>query len=112
MVLHSISLPPGEYGTDAVQRYSDQVVPAGPDEFDAEYLSLDISAAVVPDLEAAVRHVRRWSSHMIAGRSGLPFPSVATIVARCVVTATPAMESRATPGCARSARVASQTVFQ
>jgi glutamate-5-semialdehyde dehydrogenase len=40
----------------------DGVVPAGEDDHAAEYLSLDMSAAVVPDLEAAVRHIRRYSS--------------------------------------------------
>ena len=48
--------------------------------------------------------VLRWSSQTIAGRSGRPFASVQIIVARCVVTARPAIASRRTPGCARSAR--------
>ena len=39
----------------------------------------------------------RWSSQTIAGRSGRPFPSVQTIVARCVVTARPAIASRPHP---------------
>jgi glutamate-5-semialdehyde dehydrogenase len=38
------------------------VVPATPEDHAAEYLSLDISAAVVPDLEAAIRHIRQYSS--------------------------------------------------
>jgi len=38
------------------------VVPATEEDFGTEYLSLDISAAVVPDLEAAIRHIRRFSS--------------------------------------------------
>ena len=38
------------------------VLPATEEDHAAEYLSLDISASVVPDLEAAVRHIRRWSS--------------------------------------------------
>jgi|SRR4051794_30672500 len=38
------------------------VVAATDEDFDAEYLSLDISAAVVPTLEAAVEHIRRHSS--------------------------------------------------
>ena len=38
------------------------VVPGSDRDHAAEYLSLDISAAVVPDLDAAVRHIRRWSS--------------------------------------------------
>ena len=38
------------------------VVPATDDDCDTEYLSLDISAAVVPSLDAAVEHIRRHSS--------------------------------------------------
>jgi glutamate-5-semialdehyde dehydrogenase len=38
------------------------VLPATEEDFDAEYLSLDISAAVVPDLDAAVEHIRRHST--------------------------------------------------
>ncbi|MYS58677.1 MULTISPECIES: glutamate-5-semialdehyde dehydrogenase [Streptomycetaceae] len=38
-------------------------VPAATDEdWAAEYLSYDIAAAVVPDLDAAVAHIRRWTS--------------------------------------------------
>ena len=40
----------------------DGVVAATEDDFDTEYLSLDISAAVVPDLDAAIRHIRTYSS--------------------------------------------------
>jgi glutamate-5-semialdehyde dehydrogenase len=40
----------------------DGVEPATDADFDAEYLSLDISAAVVPSLEDAVTHIRRHSS--------------------------------------------------
>ncbi|HVK45365.1 MAG TPA: glutamate-5-semialdehyde dehydrogenase [Micropruina sp.] len=46
------------HGTDAVRAYSDQVVAAGPDEFDDEYLSLDIAADVVDSVEAAIAHIR------------------------------------------------------
>ncbi|HET6560519.1 MAG TPA: glutamate-5-semialdehyde dehydrogenase [Marmoricola sp.] len=38
------------------------VEPATDADHDAEYLSLDISAAVVPSLDAAVEHIRRHSS--------------------------------------------------
>lgn len=38
------------------------VVPATEEDFAAEYLSLDMSAAVVPDLDAAITHIRRYSS--------------------------------------------------
>jgi glutamate-5-semialdehyde dehydrogenase len=46
------------------QRFQDHdgVLPATDDDFEREYLSLDISAAVVPDLDAALAHIRRFSS--------------------------------------------------
>ncbi|MFT4082100.1 MAG: glutamate-5-semialdehyde dehydrogenase [Nocardioides sp.] len=40
----------------------DGVVPATDEDYQREYLALDIAAAVVPDLEAAIAHIRRWSS--------------------------------------------------
>ncbi len=39
-----------------------EVQPATDDDYAREYLSLDISAAVVPDLDAAIAHIRRFSS--------------------------------------------------
>jgi glutamate-5-semialdehyde dehydrogenase len=38
------------------------VLPATDEDYEREYLSLDISAAVVPDLDAAIAHIRRFSS--------------------------------------------------
>ena len=38
------------------------VVPATEEDYATEYLSLDISAAVVADLDAAITHIRRYSS--------------------------------------------------
>ena len=49
------------HGDDRFQA-EDGVVPATDEDYAQEYLSLDISAAVVPDLDAAVAHIRRWSS--------------------------------------------------
>jgi glutamate-5-semialdehyde dehydrogenase len=49
------------HGDEAFAAY-DGVVPATDDDYAREYLSLDISAAVVPDLNAAVAHVRRYST--------------------------------------------------
>ncbi len=40
----------------------DGVVAATDDDFAVEYLSLDISAAVVPDLDAALDHIRHYST--------------------------------------------------
>jgi glutamate-5-semialdehyde dehydrogenase len=49
------------HGDDAFTAY-DGVVVATDADFDEEYLSLDISAAVVDDLDAAIGHIRRHSS--------------------------------------------------
>ncbi|MFT4226427.1 glutamate-5-semialdehyde dehydrogenase [Micropruina sp.] len=46
------------HGTDAVRAYSDAVVPAGADEFDGEYLSLDLAADVVDSVADAIDHIR------------------------------------------------------
>ncbi|HET7069787.1 MAG TPA: glutamate-5-semialdehyde dehydrogenase, partial [Nocardioides sp.] len=43
-------------------RSYDGVEPATDDDFGCEYLSSDISAAVVPDLAAAIDHIRRFST--------------------------------------------------
>jgi glutamate-5-semialdehyde dehydrogenase len=40
----------------------DGVVPATEEDYATEYLSLEMSAAVVPDLDAAIAHIRRYSS--------------------------------------------------
>ena len=50
------------HGDDDVRRAATACVPATEEDHAAEYLSLDISAAVVPDLDAAVAHIRRYSS--------------------------------------------------
>jgi glutamate-5-semialdehyde dehydrogenase len=47
---------------DATFAALDGVVPATEDDHRTEYLSLDLSASVVPDLAAAVRHIRTYSS--------------------------------------------------
>ena len=49
------------HGDEAFQAY-DGVLAATDDDFGREYLSLDISAAVVPDLDAALDHLRRHST--------------------------------------------------
>jgi glutamate-5-semialdehyde dehydrogenase len=49
------------HGDDAFAAYDD-VVPATDEDYGEEYLSLDISARVVPDLDAAIDHIRRFSS--------------------------------------------------
>jgi glutamate-5-semialdehyde dehydrogenase len=49
------------HGDDRFLSY-DGVVAATEDDYAREYLSLDISAAVVPDLDAALAHIRRYST--------------------------------------------------
>jgi glutamate-5-semialdehyde dehydrogenase len=49
------------HGDESFAAY-DGVVPATDDDWDREYLSLDISAAVVPDLDAAIEHIHRHST--------------------------------------------------
>lgn len=50
------------HGTPEVVGYSDAVVPATEDEFDAEYLSMDLACAIVNDFDAAVTHIRTYST--------------------------------------------------
>lgn len=46
------------HGDPATVAYSEAVVPAGPDEYDAEYLTLDLAAKVVDSLDEALDHIR------------------------------------------------------
>ncbi|HMS35667.1 MAG TPA: gamma-glutamyl-phosphate reductase, partial [Arachnia sp.] len=46
------------HGDDATRAYSDAVVPAGPEEYDAEYLTLDLAAKVVDSIDEALAHIR------------------------------------------------------
>jgi glutamate-5-semialdehyde dehydrogenase len=50
------------HGDAAFQAASDDVVAATEEDYAAEYLSLDISAAVVESLEQAIEHIRTYSS--------------------------------------------------
>ncbi|GAA3537013.1 glutamate-5-semialdehyde dehydrogenase [Nocardioides daeguensis] len=47
---------------DATFGAHDGVVAATDDDWATEYLSLDIAARVVPDLDGALEHIRTWSS--------------------------------------------------
>ena len=49
------------HGDDTFGSYDD-VVAATDEDWGTEYLSLDIAARVVPDLDAALEHIRTWSS--------------------------------------------------
>jgi glutamate-5-semialdehyde dehydrogenase len=50
------------HGDERVAARSPDVLAATTDDWDAEYLSLDIAAAVVPSLDDAVAHIRRHGS--------------------------------------------------
>ncbi|HVE64348.1 MAG TPA: glutamate-5-semialdehyde dehydrogenase [Mycobacteriales bacterium] len=50
------------HGDSTVATHSVDVVPATEGDYAEEYLDLQISAAVVPDLDAAVAHIRRYGS--------------------------------------------------
>ena len=50
------------HGDEAFRAADAAVQPAGEDDWAAEYLSLDIAARVVADVDEAIRHIRRWSS--------------------------------------------------
>ncbi len=52
----------GEDAGETGDRTAGHVVAATPEDWDTEYLSLDIAAAVVPSLDEAVRHIRRHGS--------------------------------------------------
>jgi glutamate-5-semialdehyde dehydrogenase len=50
------------HGDPRVRRYSDDVVAATPEDWGTEYLSADISVAVVDSLDDALDHIRRYGT--------------------------------------------------
>ncbi|EST35866.1 gamma-glutamyl phosphate reductase, partial [Streptomycetaceae bacterium MP113-05] len=50
------------HGDEAWQQADPAVVPATDEDWAAEYLGFEIAAAVVPSLDAAVAHIRTWTS--------------------------------------------------
>jgi glutamate-5-semialdehyde dehydrogenase len=50
------------HGDDRVAAYADDVQPVTESDFAEEYLSLDLAVAVVDDLDAALAHIRRYST--------------------------------------------------
>lgn len=50
------------HGDATVQALDPAVVPATDADWATEYLSMDLAVGVVPDLDAAVAHIRRWGS--------------------------------------------------
>ncbi len=51
------------HGDDEVGRLSDDIVSATEEDWSTEYLSLDVSMRVVDDLDDALAHIRRYSTH-------------------------------------------------
>ena len=50
------------HGDATVASYADDVVPATDDDWEAEYLSLDLAVGVVGSVQEAVAHIRKWGS--------------------------------------------------
>ncbi|MHA6512111.1 glutamate-5-semialdehyde dehydrogenase [Tessaracoccus sp. Z1128] len=50
------------HGDPATAAYSDAVVPATANEYDAEYLTLDLAAKVVESLDEALEHIRAYTT--------------------------------------------------
>ncbi len=50
------------HGGDEVRRYASDVVPATDEDFDTEYLALDIAVKVVGSVDAAVEHIRQHTT--------------------------------------------------
>jgi glutamate-5-semialdehyde dehydrogenase len=50
------------HGDEIFRQASDDVVPVTDEDHATEFLGLDISASVVPDLDAALEHIRRYST--------------------------------------------------
>jgi glutamate-5-semialdehyde dehydrogenase len=51
------------HGDAAVASLADGVVPATEEDWATEYLSLDVAVRVVDDLDEALDHIRRYSTH-------------------------------------------------
>ncbi len=50
------------HGDERAHACDQRIIPARPDEFEAEYLSLDVAIAVVDSCAEAVDHIRRYGS--------------------------------------------------
>ncbi|MGP3536560.1 glutamate-5-semialdehyde dehydrogenase [Microbacterium sp. RD1] len=51
------------HGDDAVVRLHPRAVPATEEDWATEYLSLDIAVRIIDDLDDALDHIRRYSTH-------------------------------------------------
>lgn len=50
------------HGDEASRALDERIVPAAPDEYDSEYLSLDLAVKVVADIDEAIAHIRAHST--------------------------------------------------
>ena len=77
------------HGSPEVVAAGEGVVPATEEDYATEYLSLDLSVAVVPSLEAAVEHIRRFgtghSEAIITGSQSAARTFVSTVDAAAVL---------------------------
>jgi glutamate-5-semialdehyde dehydrogenase len=77
------------HGDPAVAAYDPAVLPATEEDYAAEYLGMEISAAVVPSLAAAVAHIRRYGSGhseaIVTGSLGAARDFVARVDAAAVL---------------------------
>ncbi len=51
------------HGDERTRELFPDAVPATEDDWATEHMSLDVSVAVVDDLDGAIEHIRRWSTH-------------------------------------------------
>lgn len=51
------------HGDEIVASHADGILPAGEDDWATEHMSLDLSMRVVDDLDGALDHIRRYSTH-------------------------------------------------
>ena len=51
------------HGDDATREIFVDAVPATDDDWTTEYMTLDLAVRVVPDLDGAIDHIRRYSTH-------------------------------------------------
>ena len=51
------------HGDEATRALFADAVPATDDDWSTEYMTLDLAVRVVPDLDGAIEHIRRYSTH-------------------------------------------------
>jgi glutamate-5-semialdehyde dehydrogenase len=59
LIEHGVTI----HGDDTVRGYVPEAVPASDSDWATEHMSLDVSMRVVDDLDAALEHIRAYSTH-------------------------------------------------